>query len=87
MKSFEFLNSVELDRRWRVFGDGGLSERLLGERPGDTEGRRKCNGTAVGDPSKRDRPCCEGEAERLRLLVRLDTDIGSSSSIWTGDRG
>lgn len=66
MKSFEFLNSVKLDRRERVVGDVGLAERLgdeglserrLGERLGDTDGRRKCNGTAVGDPSKRDRPC------------------------------
>lgn len=89
-----------------LLGDEGLSERRLGERLGDTDGRRKCNGTAVGEPSKRDRPCWEGdvgrlrdangssialidaggEAERLRLLVRLDTGNGSSS-IWTGDRG
>ena len=70
---------MELDRRDRTLGD--VSREGLGERRGDIDGRRKCKGTAVGDPSKR-----EGDTERLRLLLRLDTVIGNSSSIWTEDR-
>lgn len=59
--SRELRNSTEFRRRWRCVGDpgegaAGGGDSVVGtatgtarERPGDSGGRRKCRGTAVGD--------------------------------------